>query len=74
MSPTSKRRRRSPPAGSCSAKPTWNGGLSELGNRTPDDALATLTGFSAAVVAQELGHGPQPIELLVAGGAAAMAS
>ncbi|MCP9891553.1 anhydro-N-acetylmuramic acid kinase [Cyanobium sp. Aljojuca 7D2] len=42
--------------------------LTELGGRTPDDALATLTGFSAAVVAQELGHGPQPIELLVAGG------
>ncbi len=42
--------------------------LTQLGERTPENALATLTGFSAAVVAQELGHGPQPIELLVAGG------
>ena len=42
--------------------------LRELGQRDPADALATLTGFSAAVVAHELGHGPQPVELLVAGG------
>ena len=42
--------------------------LGELGPRDPADALATLTGFSAAVVAHELGHGPQPVELLVAGG------
>lgn len=42
--------------------------LTQLNERAPEDALATLTGFSAAVVAQELGHGPQPIELLVAGG------
>jgi len=42
--------------------------LTQLGERTPEDALATLTGFSAAVVAQDLGHGSQPIELLVAGG------
>ncbi len=42
--------------------------LGELGGRDPADALATLTGFSAAVVAHELGHGPQPVELLVAGG------
>ncbi|MFQ6538661.1 MULTISPECIES: anhydro-N-acetylmuramic acid kinase [Aphanothece] len=34
------------------------------------DALATLTAFSAAAVAQELAHGPRPIELLVAGGGA----
>ncbi len=42
--------------------------LLELGQRDPADALATLTGFSAAVVAHELGHGPQALELLVAGG------
>ena len=42
--------------------------LGELGPRDPADALATLTGFSAAVVAHELNHGPQPVELLVAGG------
>ncbi len=32
------------------------------------DALATLTAFSAAVVAQDLERGPRPVELLVAGG------
>jgi anhydro-N-acetylmuramic acid kinase len=32
------------------------------------DALATLTAFSAAVVAQDLCRGPCPVELLVAGG------
>lgn len=32
------------------------------------DALATLTAFSAAVVAQDLARGPRPLELLVAGG------
>ena len=42
--------------------------LAQLENRPPADALATLTGFSAAVVGQELGHGPQPVEMLVAGG------
>lgn len=42
--------------------------LAQLGERPAEDALATLTGFSAAVVAQELGHGPPPVELLVAGG------
>jgi anhydro-N-acetylmuramic acid kinase len=35
---------------------------------SPADALATLTAFSAAAVAQDLRHGPLPIELLVAGG------
>lgn len=34
----------------------------------PAGALATLTAFSAAVVAQDLDHGPRPLELLVAGG------
>ncbi|MFZ0408743.1 MAG: anhydro-N-acetylmuramic acid kinase [Cyanobium sp.] len=34
------------------------------------DALATLTAFSAAVVAQDLARGPRPLELLVAGGGA----
>jgi anhydro-N-acetylmuramic acid kinase len=34
------------------------------------DALATLTAFSAAVVAQDLQGGPKPLELLVAGGGA----
>ena len=32
------------------------------------DALATLTAFSAAVVAADLARGPRPLELLVAGG------
>jgi len=40
---------------------------------SPSDAVATLTGFTAAVVAQDLDHlftreGFRPIELLVAGG------
>lgn len=34
----------------------------------PADVLATLTAFSAAVVAQDLRRGPRPLELLVAGG------
>ena len=34
------------------------------------DALATLTAFTAAVVAQDLRRGPLPLELLVAGGGA----
>ncbi|MCX5966720.1 MAG: anhydro-N-acetylmuramic acid kinase [Cyanobacteria bacterium] len=37
---------------------------------SPADALATLTAFSAAVVAQDLALGPPPLELLVAGGGA----
>ena len=36
----------------------------------PADALATLTAFSAAVVAQDLARGPAVLELLVAGGGA----
>jgi len=32
------------------------------------DALASLTAFTAAAVAQDLGRGPMPLELLVAGG------
>jgi anhydro-N-acetylmuramic acid kinase len=35
---------------------------------SPADALATLTAFSAAAVAQDLRHGTPPLELLVAGG------
>lgn len=35
---------------------------------TPADALATLTAFSAAAVAQDLRHGTPPVEVLVAGG------
>jgi anhydro-N-acetylmuramic acid kinase len=45
--------------------------LSELGEGVdPADALATLTAFSAAVVAQDLARPPRPrpLELLVAGG------
>ncbi|MFM9072837.1 MAG: anhydro-N-acetylmuramic acid kinase [Cyanobium sp.] len=46
--------------------------LGALGERdspvSPADALATLTAFSAAAVAQDLRHGPYPLELLVAGG------
>jgi anhydro-N-acetylmuramic acid kinase len=45
------------------------GGLRGQDNQvSPADALATLTAFSAAAVAQDLRHGPLPIELLVAGG------
>ncbi|MFM2121712.1 MAG: hypothetical protein RLZZ589_149 [Cyanobacteriota bacterium] len=36
----------------------------------PADALASLTAFSAAVVAQDLAASPAPLELLVAGGGA----
>ena len=36
----------------------------------PADALATLTAFTAAVVAQDLARGPAVLELLVAGGGA----
>ena len=36
----------------------------------PADALATLTAFSAAVVAQDLERGPAVLEVLVAGGGA----
>lgn len=47
--------------------------LSELnehacGELTPADALASLTAFTAAAVAQDLARGPRPTELLVAGG------
>ena len=41
--------------------------LGELGP-DPADALATLTAFTAAVVAQDLAQGPPVLELLVAGG------
>lgn len=34
----------------------------------PADALATLSAFTAAAVAQDLARGPRPLELLVAGG------
>jgi len=48
--------------------------LAQLGELLPDhaaaDALATLTAFTAAVVAQDLRRGPPPLELLVAGGGA----
>ena len=52
--------------------------LADLGRRAAScglgldaaDALATLTAFSAAVVAQDLKGGPKPLELLVAGGGA----
>jgi anhydro-N-acetylmuramic acid kinase len=42
--------------------------LAQMGGRDPADALATLTGFAAACVAQDLQ--PRPLELLVAGGGA----
>jgi anhydro-N-acetylmuramic acid kinase len=42
--------------------------LEELGPVDPADALATLTAFTAAVVAADLERGPRPLELLVAGG------
>ena len=42
--------------------------LHDLGAADPADALATLTAFTAAVVAADLERGPRPLELLVAGG------
>jgi anhydro-N-acetylmuramic acid kinase len=39
-------------------------------NLDPSNALATLTAFSAAVVAQDLNQSPAIVELLVAGGGA----
>ncbi|MFM7229179.1 MAG: anhydro-N-acetylmuramic acid kinase [Cyanobacteriota bacterium] len=42
--------------------------LQELDMADPADALATLTAFTAAVVAADLERGPRPLELLVAGG------
>ncbi|NDC34054.1 MAG: anhydro-N-acetylmuramic acid kinase [Synechococcaceae bacterium WB9_2_112] len=42
--------------------------LAQMGDRDPADVLATLTGFAAACVAQDLQ--PRPLELLVAGGGA----
>jgi anhydro-N-acetylmuramic acid kinase len=46
--------------------------LHQHGHAAPADALASLTAFSAAVVAQDLARGPwpRPVELLVAGGGA----
>lgn len=48
--------------------------LQQMDQPQPADALATLTGFSAAVVAQDLQRGSPPLELLVAGGGARNAS
>jgi len=50
-------------------------GMSPSSDATATDvlahnALATLTAFTAAVVAQDLARGPRPLELLVAGGGA----
>ena len=47
--------------------------LNMLGGKTPNDCIATLTAFTAAVVAQDLDHAagrdrPRPVELVVAGG------
>ena len=44
--------------------------LEELNPLQPADALATLTAFTAAVVAQDLRQAPPALELLVAGGGA----
>ena len=46
------------------------GELRREGHASPADALASLTAFSAAVVAHDLDRGPwpRPVELLVAGG------
>jgi len=45
--------------------------LADLGPSVePADALASLTAFTAAVVAHDLSRGPRPLELLVAGGGA----
>ncbi|MHA3961832.1 anhydro-N-acetylmuramic acid kinase [Synechococcus sp. LTW-G] len=44
--------------------------LEQLNPLQPADALATLTAFTAAVVAQDLRQAPPALELLVAGGGA----
>ena len=44
------------------------------GEVNPADVLATLGAFTAALVAQDLGKGTRPLELLVAGGELATAS
>jgi len=44
--------------------------LNQSGSEEPADALASLTAFTAAVVAQDLQRGPAVVELLVAGGGA----
>jgi anhydro-N-acetylmuramic acid kinase len=44
--------------------------LKQSGSEDAADALATLTAFTAAVVAQDLQRGPAVVELLVAGGGA----
>jgi anhydro-N-acetylmuramic acid kinase len=49
---------------------TGGGGVESDPDRHCADALATLTAFTAAVVAQDLARGPRPLELLVAGGGA----
>jgi anhydro-N-acetylmuramic acid kinase len=46
-----------------------SGGALGSGQRQAD-ALATLTAFSAAIVASDLGNEPRPLELVVAGGGA----
>lgn len=57
----------------CFGTADLNRRLQDLGGATPTDAVATLTGFTAAVVAQDLDQLYQrrrirPLELLVAGG------
>ena len=42
--------------------------IQPCGPNAAADALATLTAFTAAVVAADLEQGPRPVELLVAGG------
>lgn len=42
--------------------------LGHAGKQGAADALASLTAFTAAAVAQDLSRGPRPVELLVAGG------
>ena len=57
-------------SGLAGAPPPASGPAETAAGSEAADALATLSAFSAAVVAADLERGPRPLELLVAGGGA----